>query len=306
MEPLISVIIPNYNHAKFLTQRIETILNQTYQNFEIIILDDNSTDNSREVIESFRTHAKVSNIVFNTTNSGSAFRQWQKGIELAKGDWIWIAESDDWCEPILLETLVKGITQGCVLSVAQSLVVAFDGEVLWHSRAEYYEKLYEGNEFINNRMLLDNYGIPNASMCIFKRGNYFSIDKAFTNFTFCGDWLFWIMIAAQGKVYVTGKVLNYFRKHDKDVSGSAYQNGLQYLEFLDLLKILVQKNIITAHQQFGLWQQKFKLFLRDTRLNPAAHQKVSNAFKAVLGAAYGKIFYRTKAIDWVKKLGKAV
>src|ERR1700749_2948806 len=122
---MVSVIIPNYNHAQYLKQRIESVLGQTYTDFELIILDDCSTDNSREIIEAYRDHDKVSHLVFNKTNSGSTFNQWQKGIELAKGKYIWIAESDDWCEPTLLVTLVTALedNESCVLAYVQSYVV---------------------------------------------------------------------------------------------------------------------------------------------------------------------------------------
>lgn len=104
--PLVSVIVPNYNHARFLDERMETILGQTYQNFEVIILDDKSTDESKEVIERYRGNAKVSAIVYNEENSGSPFKQWYKGFQLCKGEIVWIAESDDSCEPTFLESLV--------------------------------------------------------------------------------------------------------------------------------------------------------------------------------------------------------
>lgn len=81
--PLVSVIVPNYNHARFLEERMESVLGQTYQNIEVIILDDCSTDNSREVIEKYRNNPKVAKIVYNDANSGSPFRQWKKGMELA-------------------------------------------------------------------------------------------------------------------------------------------------------------------------------------------------------------------------------
>src|SRR5688572_1870647 len=115
---LVTVIIPNYNHASYLRQRIESVLNQTYKNIELIILDDCSTDNSREIIEKYRGHPKVSHIVYNEKNSGSTFKQWKKGIELAKGEWIWIAESDDWCEHTLLENLVHPFTKYSDISFA--------------------------------------------------------------------------------------------------------------------------------------------------------------------------------------------
>ena len=93
--PTLSAIVPNYNHGPYLKLRIDSILNQTYEDIEVIILDDNSQDNSVEIIESYRTHPKVSHILLNDRNSGSTFIQWEKGINLATGKWIWIAESDD-------------------------------------------------------------------------------------------------------------------------------------------------------------------------------------------------------------------
>ena len=105
-KPLVSIIIPNYNHADYLEERIRSILNQTYTNYEIIILDDRSTDNSIEIINKFRDNSHISNIIINEENSGSPFKQWFKGISLAKGDLIWIAECDDSCELCMLERLV--------------------------------------------------------------------------------------------------------------------------------------------------------------------------------------------------------
>src|SRR6478609_3462038 len=103
----VSVILPNYNHENYLKERIDSILQQTYRDFELIILDDHSSDNSKQIIELYRSNAKVSFIEYNSHNSGSPFRQWAKGIQLARGSYIWIAESDDSCEPAFLEETVK-------------------------------------------------------------------------------------------------------------------------------------------------------------------------------------------------------
>jgi len=100
----ISVIVPNYNHSRYLEKRIDSILNQTFQDFELIILDDCSTDNSKDIIRQYKGHEKVGNIIFNECNSGSVFKQWKSGISLAKGEYIWIAESDDCAD---LEFLYK-------------------------------------------------------------------------------------------------------------------------------------------------------------------------------------------------------
>ena len=101
--PFVSVIIPNYNHAVFLNQRIESVLTQTYRNFEVIILDDCSTDESRSIIQSFISKDARFNFISNNENSGSTFKQWNKGVELAESDLIWIAESDDVADPAFLQ-----------------------------------------------------------------------------------------------------------------------------------------------------------------------------------------------------------
>ena len=90
----VSVIVPSYNHAQYLEDRIESILKQSYSQFEVILLDDLSSDHSAEILE-IQNHPKVSHCIINKQNSGSTFCQWNKGIHLAKGYLIWIAESDD-------------------------------------------------------------------------------------------------------------------------------------------------------------------------------------------------------------------
>src|SRR4029077_6307893 len=95
----------NYNHARYLRRRIESVLGQTYEDFEVILLDDCSTDQSREILGSFANHPKI-RCEFNTQNSGSVFRQWNKGVRMARGRYIWIAESDDYADPGFLAQMV--------------------------------------------------------------------------------------------------------------------------------------------------------------------------------------------------------
>lgn len=299
---MLSVIIPNYNHAPYLKQRIESILSQTWHDFEIIILDDCSTDNSRQVIENYRNHPKVSKVLYSETNGGIAFKQWQKGIELAKGEWVWIAESDDWCENNFLETLINGIKSTTAIAVAQSVVISFKGKILWESHADYLERSIAGTDFVNNKMLLDNFGIPNASMCIFKKNLYFNIDKEFTSYKFCGDLLFWILIALQGEVFVSGKYLNYFRKHDKDVSGPAYRNGLHYLEYFQLLESLMKRGVIHEEQCQQLLLGKLKMFLQDQRLDSATQHRVTKEFKQRIEKKYYQTVLKFKTIQFLKSL----
>src|SRR5690606_8575004 len=95
----ISVVVPNYNYERFMLQRLYSILYQTVKINELIILDDCSKDNSRELIDELYIKLKPYidiKIIYNETNSGSAFKQWEKGFEVAESDYIWIAEADDY------------------------------------------------------------------------------------------------------------------------------------------------------------------------------------------------------------------
>jgi glycosyltransferase involved in cell wall biosynthesis len=121
MTPRVSVVIPNYNHAPYLKERIDSVLNQTFQDFELILLDDCSTDNSRDIINSYAKNPHVSHIILNEENTRNTFVQWERGIRLASGEYIWIAESDDKCEPTLLEKLVAEFKRDNNLVLAFSL-----------------------------------------------------------------------------------------------------------------------------------------------------------------------------------------
>lgn len=243
----VSVIIPNYNHAPYLKERIESVLNQTYHDFEVIILDDCSTDDSRDIIEQYRNQPKVSKIVYNETNSGSTFKQWQKGIELAQGEWIWIAESDDWCEPTLLNELISGLDINDVISFCGTARIT--GNDLFIMSQPFFKRRLSGIDFIKDKMIFGN-SITNASMAIFNKKAVNSINKDFVNYKFCGDWLFWCEIAFHGNIVYTGKVLNYFRKHDSDISTKAMANGTFYIEYLNMLQYFLSKNIITRKESF--------------------------------------------------------
>ena len=104
-KPKVGVIVPNYNHARFLPQRLDSVLGQTFQDFELILLDDCSTDDSRSILSQYGGDPRV-RIEFNEVNSGSTFKQWNKGVGIARGEYVWIAESDDYADERLLERLV--------------------------------------------------------------------------------------------------------------------------------------------------------------------------------------------------------
>lgn len=244
--PLVSVIIPNYCHARYLDERILSVLNQTYTNFEVIILDDCSPDDgaSRGVIEKYRGNPHVSHIVYNEQNSGSTFKQWQKGFKLAKGELIWIAESDDYCELNLLEELIVLYRNfpTCSYVLAGTCRVDATGNHL-SSSTEYDGNVsyYKGVDFIQRGLICSNFVVPNASAVLFKRNGVMSISSDYMDYKASGDRFFWILLAELGDVAKVNKPLNFFRQHDNKVSPRKELDGTQCWENWRINQYLHQK-----------------------------------------------------------------
>ena len=105
--PLVSVVIPTYNHANFLTRSLGSVVNQTYLNLEIIIVDNHSTDDTDLVIKSFLDHRIKT---FKIHNNGVIAASRNCGISHSNGDWIAFLDSDDYWLPSKIEFALSAVT----------------------------------------------------------------------------------------------------------------------------------------------------------------------------------------------------
>jgi glycosyltransferase involved in cell wall biosynthesis len=260
LNPKVSIILPNYNHAPFLQQRLDSILNQSFQDFELILLDDASSDGSLAILQSYAQHPKVSQFVVNKHNSGSPFIQWQKGLALAKGKFVWIAESDDWNAPDFLAVAVKILRADASLFgvVCNIVSVNKEGSFVKHWN-RYREGKLAGNDLVLDEFSFHNY-ILNASAVVFnKKHAETNADWAkVTSFRFCGDWLFWGLLAKDSFLYCTEKELCFWRSHDENVSTSAVKLGLHISEGLRVSQYLLQDDQLSLKKTFKIishWQK---------------------------------------------------
>jgi glycosyltransferase involved in cell wall biosynthesis len=218
--PKVSVIVPNYNHAPYLAQRLESILNQTYNDLELLILDDASTDDSYKILRRYYSKPRV-RIVVNTANSGAAFPQWNRGIYLAKGEYVWIAESDDSADPHFLETLVPLLdeTPNLGLAYCQSRLINKAGVKVGDSlnwtedldpKRWKFDFINNGKDEIRNYLIHKN-TIPNASAVITRRSVLNKVLPVDTSFQLCGDWLHWGKVLLQTDLAYVSEPLNHWR-----------------------------------------------------------------------------------------------
>lgn len=255
----VSVIIPNYNHAQFLKQRIDSVLNQTYQDFEVIILDDCSTDSSREIIEQYRNHPKINKIIYNDQNSGGVFKQWVKGIENATGKYIWIAESDDFAaESFLEETkrfIEKNVAVGMVFT--NSVAVNSIGDFLTttaDSKREIYMHLASFGNTIDKvnlpHFLISEMVIENVSCVLFRRECLTAIDfDELQKFTNTGDRFVYMGIALENKIAYLPKKLNFMRSHEHNKTKKSFNDGNIHKDRLRVMNYYFEKIL---HSSSGL------------------------------------------------------
>lgn len=244
--PKVSVIIPNYNHARFLEKRIQSVLNQTYQDFEVIYLDDASTDNSNEVFAKFAGDKRIQ-AVYNQTNSGSPFKQWNLGISLAQGDYVWLAESDDYADKRLLAELVGRLDNNPNVGLAycQSLIVDEYDNTKYTCNLDWIRSLDKERwqkDFINigknecERYLIFGNTIPNASAVLIRRSIYEKAGCVDETMRLCGDWMLWIKMLLLSDIAFVAEPLNYFRVHSGIVRHKAFINGVDVEESYQVLR----------------------------------------------------------------------
>ncbi|MDA8240190.1 MAG: glycoside hydrolase family 99-like domain-containing protein [Nitrospiraceae bacterium] len=240
----VSVIVPNYNYERYLALRMDSILKQTYPVYEIIVLDDASTDGSVEIARKYIQGREDMKLITNEINSGSVFRQWAKGLQAAKGDYIWIAEADDLCEGNFLEGLMACFAKDAdvVMAYCQSKQIDDKGRVLADNYLEYTsdidkdkwrsDYIREGTKEIADTLAVKN-TVPNVSAVVFKKRDISSILDQLVKFRVAGDWFFYVWLLRQGKIGYQAQSLNLHRRHDRGVTKSE-DKELHYREVADM------------------------------------------------------------------------
>ncbi len=249
-EPFVSIIVPNYNHEKYLRQRLDSIYGQTYRNYEVILLDDCSSDDSRTILNEYRDrYPDRTRCEFNETNSGGVFRQWRKGISLAKGDYIWIAESDDWCDPNFLEELVPMLDYQSVMIAFSPSVFMRDGQQTW-STEEYLKDtkfdwnnpfLMTANDAMSRGFAVMNI-IPNVSSAVFRNIGSVpeEVEDMWGRMKLCGDWAFYLDLIKGGAIAYTNRTVNYYRIHSGSTSLNVQHTERFYLERAEISKYVAR------------------------------------------------------------------
>lgn len=233
---------------------MDSVLGQTFQDFELILLDDCSTDDSRSILSKYADEPRV-RIVFNEVNSGSPFKQWNRGVRLARGEYVWIAESDDYADERLLERLVAVLDMDPVVVFAycRSWRVTEDDQK--NGFGDWYlnyldpqrwtaDFLAHGADECRNYFVYSN-PVPNASAVVFRRSYYEHVGGPDESLRLCGDWKLWAALALQGKIAYLGDSLNYHRFHGASLRSRFAGDGRDVAESLQVIHWLLSQITLT-------------------------------------------------------------
>lgn len=222
--PTVHVVVPSYQHAAFIEERLESVFAQEYPHFRVTVIDDNSTDGSDDVIRDLQDRHEFE-YIRREDNSGSPFTAWEYAARNTPEDLIWICESDDAAEPLFLSKLVKLLTSKQTIKVAYSasVIVDEDGRQVgttdkYHADA-FHPTRWAGSFIAHGPHELSRYVrfgmvVPNMSSALFDKAVF---ARAFTpeikSYRLAGDWLFLGQAMQYGDIAFTPEHLNRFRRH---------------------------------------------------------------------------------------------
>ncbi len=233
--PLVSVIVTNYNYAKYVGQCIESAINQTYKPIEIVVINDGSTDNSDQVIKKYTNkHPEIKYI--NQKNQGANVIR-NKGIRLAKGDYIFLLDADNWLNPDHIEKLVKKAKETNADVVYSDLQHFGDDNELFIT-PEFNLLILKTRNFIDTGSLIKKTSIEDSEF------------DTNLNRKFLQDYDFFLGLALKGLkiVKAQGTRLNY-RVHEMQGGGNK-NTAEKQSQFLEIYKYITDKYTDLYPDQF--------------------------------------------------------
>ncbi|MDP4094970.1 MAG: glycosyltransferase [Bacillota bacterium] len=240
----VSTVVLGYNGGKYLRKRLESIINQSLKPYEIIYLDDASTDDSLKIAKSILKKSKIKHkIIVNKKNMGCG-SQIIKGLNTAKGDFIWFTEQDDYSSIAFLTNIRKLLADSAVnlaFCKSEPLDVVYRKLSGYPSYSELPNEDYliDGSEQIESLLCVRN-TILDLSSAVFRKAALEGIETYISKCKIFYDWIMYAYVLKSGKVGYCSKVLNYHLRHPDSIMGRNRQNPLFYEDVLTVKNFIVE------------------------------------------------------------------
>lgn len=275
-KPLVSVCIPAYNNADYILDTINSILNQSYKNIELIIVDDNSKDNTLEIIESVQDNRVK---VYHNENNLGMSGNWNRCLELCTGEFIKLICADDIIAVNAIEKEVKALVENpsAVLVCSDTKLVDLNGKGKGFYKRYRKSGLVDGKEICRKGFLVKDYfGAPQANT--FRKSAVQKIGGFDTYFTYILDYDLFVSLACLGDVYIIHESLNYFRVRKESNTGAVMGEDKKKTRiYVDEHRHLLMKNkdilnMSDAYINLSVLIRKFRCFAASIYLKVFVHK----------------------------------
>ena len=214
MSKEVSIIIPVYNAGKFLDETIKSILNQTYQDWELLLVDDGSTDNSIDVIKKIQKNDKRIKLLQNKKNVGPALSR-NSGVKASKGRYICYLDADDFWDKQKLEKQVKFMQK-------QNCAFSFTGYEFTNSKGVLSGKKVSVPEKISYRQALKNTTICTTTV-MFDMSKLTKEDILMPNVKSEDTACWWKVLKKVPYAYGLNEILSFYRRSEKTLSSNKFE-----------------------------------------------------------------------------------
>lgn len=257
--PLVSVILPVYNRIEYLEKAIDSVISQTYQNWELIIADDASDSPTQEMLDRYEPLPNVK-IIHNTKNIG-LFPNLNQAIRQAQGLYIILLCSDDFLLPHCLENSVKLIASNSSVGLVLTAFNMIDanGAEIPSGSINYHDLMIptplEKLQPSNSVPLLLKWGSINGNltgMC-FKKELFDQIGGFKENWRHAADWEWVYRACAEGDILLSKVPIATVRLHDQQLSGVNFKNISNSLEVIEMVKILLNDPHVNNLKSSKIW-----------------------------------------------------
>ncbi len=260
-QPLVSVCIPAYNNAGYIKDTIESILGQTYQNIELIIVDDNSKDDTLKIVQSIED--KRVKVYHNDENLGMV-GNWNKCLSLATGDYIKLICADDMVDQNAIEIEAKAMMENPTANLVESdtRLVDINGKKTGAFHRYHKSGLVNGKKVAKASLIFQNFfGAPVNNLI--RRTALENVGYFDTSFTYILDFDMWVRLACSGDVFIIHQLLNSFRiRNDSNTGNLIGENRDVYVEEHRKLVMKHANNgdvkMSEFEQCFSVWFRKFR------------------------------------------------
>lgn len=263
----VSIIIPIYNVEQFLNQCLDSVINQTYTNLEIICVNDCSSDGSLKIIENYAAKDERIKIIDKTNNEGlSAARN--SGIDIATGEYLYFLDSDDWIDLDYIEKMVNAIKNSDVdIVIASGVISEKETSGIKYNHPS-FKKEYENN-FVDYKVAIQNLMV-NAWNRLLKREFVEKYNLKFPKGYINEDLYFhYISIVNTDRVFVTSKSNYHYRSRENGISKSEIAKDIMNMYIYDLIYDYYEKNDLLEKgvKIFSVWpffsvdnDEKYKVY----------------------------------------------